>query len=124
MYSFDEHYVEEFWLEENGLESTVKQIKSRLDYLENLDNNPFLILFRFFDKKIIVYNGNEYTSERINYSNFIKNYNSGEFEGYTTNDLLNQTVWSKDVSYNTCKIDKIISNSDYKKILKKNKREL
>ena len=124
MYLFDEHYVEEFWLEENGLESTVKQIKSRLDYLENLDNNPFLILFRFFDRKIIVYNGNEYTSERINYSNFIKNYNSGQFEGYTTNDLLNQTVWSKDVSYNTCKIDKIISNSDYKKILKKNKREL
>ena len=87
MYSFDEHYVEEFWLEENGLESTVKQIKSRLDYLENLDNNPFLILFRFFDRKIIIYNGNEYTSERTNYSDFIKNYNLGEFEGYTINDL-------------------------------------
>ena len=124
MYSFDEHYVEEFWLEENGLESTVKQIKSRLDYLENLDNNPFLILFRFFDRKIIIYNGNEYTSERTNYSDFIKNYNLGEFEGYTINDLLNQTIWSKDVSYNTCKIDNIVSNLDYKKILKKNKREL
>ena len=113
MYIFDEHFVEEYCIEKYGLEGTIKQIPSRLEYLEKIDSDSNVVLFRFFDRKTIRYNGNDYVGAPVNYSDFIEN-------NYikARNDLLNQNVWLNSTDFYRYKVDKIISGKDYKNLIK------
>ena len=118
MYLFEEHYVEEYWLEPYGISRYIKEIKSRGEYIENLEPNPHLLLFRFFDKKVIRYNGDNYTSDSTNYSNFIKNYNLEEFDEYKVNDLQYKTIGISSVKHDLVRIKDVILLDDYKKLIK------
>ena len=109
------HFVEEYVID-HFFEGFVKEIDSRENYINNFNDGECTVLFRFFDREIIKYNGIKYISEPINYTIFIKNPASDRLVKYIIPYLLNEHIFLKDSNFNkTVLIDDIIMLDDYKK---------
>ena len=87
-----DHYVEFYNhnLYTNKIESRIKFLEDNLSEFSRGSYGLYSDGFRFYDREIIVYNGNEYIGKEINYSPWINLYE------YGTNNLANYSLSAED----------------------------